>query len=63
MNLVAVATGVRATATANVQDAVRLSASVAVQETSLDPTGNCDPDSGEQVTDTGACPSDADGVS
>jgi hypothetical protein len=53
----------RDTFTAKVHDAVRPPRSVAVQRTSLDPSGNGWPDAGVHATDTGASPPCAAGVS
>jgi hypothetical protein len=54
--------GVLATATGITQEADRFSESVAVQDTSVAPTGNDDPDGGVQVTVTGCWPPSASGV-
>jgi hypothetical protein len=52
----------RPTLTGNTQAAVRFNASVAVQETSVDPTGKVVPDGGSHATVTGVWPPSASGV-
>ena len=61
-NLVFERVAVRETVTANVQEAVRFSESVAVQRTSCEPMGNVPPDDGSHATVTGDWPPAASGV-
>jgi hypothetical protein len=60
--LVRCSVGSRVTLTEKLQEAWRLTASVAVQLTFVVPTGNCDPEEGVQATVTGNWPPELAGA-
>jgi hypothetical protein len=61
-NFVLEIVAMRPTLTGNTHEAVRFNASVAVQETLVDPSGNVAPDGGSHATVTGVWPPSASGV-
>jgi hypothetical protein len=61
-NLVFEIVAIRPTLTGKTHEAERFSESVAVQDTSVDPSAKVDPDGGAQLTATGDCPPSASGV-